>query len=124
MYLDSQRSLSYQLSRAGWIGDYNDPMTFLDMWTTGNGNNNTGWSNKEYDKLISDAGKELNTKKRLAIFQKAEAILLDELPVLPIYIYKRNYLKSPLVQGWFPNIEDIHPLKYVSVTPSAIAVKK
>jgi oligopeptide transport system substrate-binding protein len=124
VYLDSQRTLSYQLSRAGWIGDYNDPNTFLDMWVTNGGNNNTGWSNKEYDKLIADAAKELNAKKRLAIFQKAEDILLTELPVIPIYIYKRNYLKSPLVQGWYPNIEDIHPLKHVSLGPQTVASAK
>jgi len=124
VYLDSQRTLNYQIARAGWIGDYNDPNTFLDMFLTGGGNNETGWSNKTYDGLIADAGKELNAKKRLAIFQKAEDILLDELPVLPIYIYKRNFLKSPSVAGWYPNIEDIHPLKFVSITnPPAVAVK-
>lgn len=121
VYLDTQRTLSYQVSRAGWIGDYNDPNTFLDMWMTNGGNNNTGWSNKEYDKLITEAGQQTNAKKRLAIFQKAEDILLTELPVLPIYIYKRNYLKSTLVQGWYPNIEDVHPLKYVSIAPPAVA---
>ena len=48
-------NLQYQVSRAGWIGDYLDPNTFFDMWTTDNRNNQTGWSNKKYDKLIADA---------------------------------------------------------------------
>ena len=53
-----RQNLQYQVSRAGWIGDYLDPNTFLDMWTTDNPNNQTGWSNKEYDKLIADAAAE------------------------------------------------------------------
>lgn len=121
VYLDSQKTLSYQLSRAGWIGDYNDPNTFLDMWVTGGGQNETGWGNKKYDELIAAAAKELNAKKRLQIFQQAEDILMEELPVIPFYVYKRHYLKSPEVVGWEPNIEDIHPLKYVSLQPRQLA---
>jgi oligopeptide transport system substrate-binding protein len=123
VYLDSQKTLNYQLSRAGWIGDYNDPNTFLDMFVTNGGNNQTGWSNKEYDALITAASKELNVKKRREIFQKAENILLEELPVLPIYVYKRNLLQSNDVVGLYPNIEDIIPLKYVSLVPRSIAGK-
>jgi oligopeptide transport system substrate-binding protein len=118
VYLDSQRTLNYQLSRAGWIGDYNDPNTFLDMFVTDGGNNQTGFSNKRYDELIAKAAQEQNLKKRLAIFQEVESILLDELPVIPIYIYTRVYLKEPSVVGWYPNIEDIHPLKHVSIVPT------
>lgn len=117
VYLDALHSHNYQLARSGWIGDYNDPNTFLDMLVTGSQLNNAGYSNKKYDDLIAAAAKEQNKQRRLAIFQQAEDILLDDLPVIPIYIYTRVYLKSPTVQGWTPNIEDIHPLKYVSVTP-------
>jgi len=119
VYLDSQRTKNYQIARAGWIGDYNDPNTFLDLFLTGGGNNNAGWSNKTYDDLIAQAAKELNPKKRLEIFQQAEDILLDELPVIPIYIYTRAYLKDTSVMGWHPNIEDIHPLKFVSLSPKS-----
>ena len=115
VYLDSQRSHNFQLSRAGWIGDYNDPNTFLDMFVSTSGLNHAQFANPAYDKLIADAAKELNAKKRLEIFQKAEDILLEELPVIPIYTYTRVYLKSKSVEGWYPNIEDIHPLKFVSL---------
>jgi oligopeptide transport system substrate-binding protein len=124
VYLDSQKTLNYQLSRAGWIADYNDPNTFLDMFVTDGGNNQTGWSNKKYDGFIAAASKELNLTKRLAIFQQAENILLEEGPVLPIYIYKRNYLLSTKVAGWFNNIEDVHPLKYVSIQAPEVASAK
>lgn len=94
VYLNNQKKLNYSISRAGWIGDYPDPNTFLDMWVTGGGNNQTGWSNKEYDKLIEQASKESDQAKRYEIFQKAEKILLTELPVLPIYYYTQPTLVS------------------------------
>ena len=113
VYLDSQRTLHYQVSRASWIGDYVDPNSFLDMWTTDNGNNRAGWSNKEYDSLIEEAARTGDLKKRLEVFQKAEAILLDELPMIPIYFYTRVCLQRPEIKGWYPTILDNHPYKYV-----------
>ncbi|HXT11138.1 MAG TPA: peptide ABC transporter substrate-binding protein [Candidatus Angelobacter sp.] len=113
VYLDSLRSLNYQVARAGWTGDYNDPNSFLDMWTTGNGNNETGWSNAEYDRLIAQAAATVDPKARLEVFQKAEALLVDELPMIPIYFYTRVYLQRPEVRGWYPTILDNHPYKYV-----------
>jgi oligopeptide transport system substrate-binding protein len=101
--------------RAGWIGDYNDPNTFLDLWTTGSGNNETGWSNKEYDRLIDQAAATVDPQQRLEVFQKAEALLMDELPIIPIYFYTRIFLERPEVKGWHPNILDNHPYKYVSL---------
>ena len=115
VYLDSQRSLNYQVCRAGWTGDYNDPNSFLDIWTTGNGNNETGWSNKEYDRLIAQAAATVDPHERLEVFQKAETLLMDEMPMIPIYFYTRIYLERPEVRGWYPTILDNHPYKYVSL---------
>jgi oligopeptide transport system substrate-binding protein len=115
VYLESTRKLHYDMSRAGWIADYNDPNTFLDMWVTDRGNNETGWSNKKYDELLYKASMEHNPAKRMDYFQQAEAILMDDGPVMPIYVYTRVYLKDKTVQGWFPNIMDFHPLKYVTL---------
>ena len=103
----------YQVSRAGWIGDYLDPNTFMDMWVTDGGHNNTGWSNARYDQLIVLAGKTNEKIKRMEIFHSAEKILADEVPVIPIYFYGRPYLKHPTVQGWHPNVLDRHPYKHV-----------
>ena len=63
-YLQDVDTLNYEVARAGWIGDYNDPMTFLDMWVSGNGNNDTGWSNKAYDNLIAQATAQTDVKAR------------------------------------------------------------
>ena len=115
VYLDSQRTLNYQISRAGWIGDYVDPNTFLDMFIKDGGNNRTGWSNPEYDRLISMAANTSDQEQRYDLFQQAEAILVNEIPIIPIYTYTSVYLKSPRVKGWHPNLLDHHPYKYVTL---------
>jgi oligopeptide transport system substrate-binding protein len=109
-FLEAQRTMRYQISRAGWIGDYFDPNTFLDMWITDGGNNETGWSNKEYDKLIAQAAAERDTAKRMQLLHQAETILMDELPILPIYFRVSRNIVRPYVKGWYPNLLDLHPL--------------
>ena len=115
VYLARQGSLDYQISRAGWIGDYVDPNTFLEMWKTGGGNNETGWSNKRFDELMNQAARLVNTKDRMRAMQDAETILLDEAPVLPLFTYVNKGMLSKKVKGWYPNILDQHPLKYISI---------
>jgi oligopeptide transport system substrate-binding protein len=112
-YLAAQQKLQYQVSRSGWIGDYLDPNTFLDMWTTDNPNNQTGWSNKEYDKLITAAAAESVPTKRMQILKQAEAILLDELPIIPIYYRISTNIVQPHVKSWYTNFLDTHPLNTI-----------
>ena len=119
VYLDKRDAKDYQVARAGWIGDYLDPNTFLDMYTTNSGNNDTGWSNRRYDALIARAGATTDQERRFALFRDAESILMAELPIMPIYTYMSKALVSPDVRGWHPNILDIHPFKYISLIPSA-----
>jgi oligopeptide transport system substrate-binding protein len=114
VYLDSQSKLDYDLSRSGWIADYAYPMTFLEIFTRGNGNNDTGWANPRYDALVRQAQSATTEPDRMRLMQEAEAILLTELPILPIYWYTRVYLKDPRIQGWNPTSTDNHPYKYVS----------
>ncbi len=117
VYLNTQQKMEYQVSRAGWIGDYNDPNTFLDMWLTGGGNNYTGFTNKKFDQLIAAASQEANPQKRFSLFEQAEEILLDEMPIIPIYHYTSKYLANPKVKGWHPTILNHHPYKHVSIAP-------
>lgn len=112
VYLSEQRNLKYEVSRAGWIGDYADPNTFLDMFVTQGGNNQTGWRNKKYDRHIRKASV-TSGDERYEHFQQAEAILLDEMPIIPIYYYTKKYIKSPSVKGWYSNVMDRQPFKYV-----------
>ncbi len=118
VYLDSQSALDYDISRAGWIADYVHPMTFLEIFTAGNGNNDTGWANPAFDSLIRQAQTASSEDARIALLQQAEAIMMDELPVLPIYWYTRVYMKDPRVQGWNPKLLDKRPYKHVSIAAS------
>ena len=115
VYLDSQSSLNYDVSRAGWIADYVHPMTFLEIFTAGNGNNDTGWENAEYDRLIRAAQTASSEDERTALMAQAEAILLDELPVVPIYWYTRPRMIDPRVEGWNPKLLDNRPYKNLSI---------
>ena len=89
----------YQIARHGWSGDYVDPMTFLEMWTSTSALNDAGFSNAEYDSVISDAISELDTKKREELLHKAEDILMDEMPIMPIYYYTKVKGIKPYVKG-------------------------
>ena len=113
VYLDAQTHLDYDVSRSGWIGDYMDPITFLELFTTGNGNNDTGWGNPEYDALIAKAFRSRTEAEHFASLQAAERILLDEMPVVPLYWYTRIYLKDPRLKGWAPKLLDNRPFKYL-----------
>lgn len=119
VYLARRDAGDYQVARAGWIGDYLDPNTFLDMYTSFSGNNDTGWGNARYDALIAQAGRTADRQLRLALLREAEILLLSELPIMPIYTYVSKSLVSPRVRGWHPNILDIHPYQYLSLAPPA-----
>jgi oligopeptide transport system substrate-binding protein len=113
VYLASKQQGEFSIARMGWIGDYNDPMTFLDMWVSGGGNNNAGWSDSRYDSLIAVAANNSDRTLRFDAFREAETILLDAMPVLPIYFYTNVYLLHPAVKGWYPNLLNIHNYKWL-----------
>lgn len=114
-YLKNESSFQYDVSRAGWIGDYPDPNTFLDLWQTGNGNNRTGWSNDEFDRLIRLAARTSDPGARLKLLAEAEGIALEEQVVIPIYFYVTKNVVRPWVKGWHANVQDRHNLKFLSI---------
>jgi oligopeptide transport system substrate-binding protein len=109
-FLDAVHQMDYTVARAGWIGDYPDPNTFLDMWVTGGQNNETGWSDSKYDQLIRGAEKEPDPQRRSDMLEEAEAILMNEMPVIPIYFYVSINMVNPDITGFYANIQDLHPL--------------
>lgn len=115
VYLANTHAKEYDIARMGWTGDYNDPNTFLDLWVTNGGNNRTGWSNPKYDSLIAAAGQTADQQERFRIFKEAEYILLDELPIIPIYIYTNVYLLQPTVKNWTPNLLNLHAFQFISL---------
>lgn len=114
VYLDSQRKMTYSVCRAGWGGDYHDPYTFLSIWQTGDGNNNSGWGSPKYDAMMQASCREGDPEKRNAILHEAETMLLDELPMLPLYWYVHDHLQLPELEGWLPSILDHRCFKAMS----------
>jgi oligopeptide transport system substrate-binding protein len=111
-YLDSQQTLRYDVSRSSWIGDYADPNTFLEAFRSASENNRTGWKNARYDALLAAASVESDSARRLARLAEAEALLLGELPILPLYGYVSQNLVNPRLEGFHANVQDEHPPKF------------
>ncbi len=114
-YITTMFEKDYGLAAGGWIGDYLDPLTFLDMWMKDGGNNRTGWHNEEFEALLKKAGNTGDPGARYRILEEAEALFLSETPILPLFWYTRNYLIHPDVKGWDPLILDNHPYKFLQL---------
>ncbi len=113
VYLDSQHTKNFTLQRGGWIADYLDPHVFLEIWESTSGNNDTNWAHPEYDRLLHAALAAPSEEERYEIYQQMEAILVEELPIIPIYHYMRVRAISPAVKGYYPTLLDNHPYKHV-----------
>jgi oligopeptide transport system substrate-binding protein len=104
----NQQTKDYSIALSGWQADYVDPSTFLGTMVTGGGNNYAGWSNKGYDKLIIEASNTADNTKRMELFQKAEAVLLGDTPIIPLYIQPNVYAINPAVRGWTTTVVGFH----------------
>ena len=113
VYLNSMNNLDFDLCRSSWVGDYDDPNTFLDMFVTGGGNNDCGFGNPKYDQLIADAAREVDEKKRFDIFRTAEHMLVsEEAPVCPLYFYVGiQFYNGDRLGGIAANLLDEHPVQ-------------
>ncbi|GEQ22177.1 peptide ABC transporter substrate-binding protein [Clostridium butyricum] len=99
VFIATRNQKDYEIARDGWGADYVDPMTFLDMLQTTSGQNNSGYSNQEYDKIINEAKAEQDATKRFELFRQAEDILMEDMPVIPLYydtqpMGVKNYIKD------------------------------
>lgn len=113
VYLKSRLNNDFHLIRFGWVGDYLDPNAFLSVFHSASENNFSGWSSQEFDQLLDLSSRTLEVQKRFHYLNQAEHILIDELPIVPIYYYNTAYLVHPSVKGWFPNLLNYHNYKYV-----------
>lgn len=114
-YIVSRKQGKYDIVRAGWVADYNDANSFLEVFQSTSGLNYGKYSNPDYDKLIAEAAVTLDLKKRAETLEQAERVLLTDLPVIPIYHYASNHLVKTYVKGWVDNIMDYHLSQYMSV---------
>jgi oligopeptide transport system substrate-binding protein len=98
------------MSMSAWIGDYNDPQTFIDMFVTGGGNNDTNWGDPQYDQMLETSENTADPAKRMAILRDMEKILCeDEAPIAPLYFWVGMSLYRPeKVGGFEPNFVDDH----------------
>ncbi len=102
VFLESRKQGDYQIARNGWIADYNDPCSFLDMWYTGGGNNDAQYSNKDYDAKIDAAKATAVQEERMKAFHEAEDILIEQDNVLaPVYFYTQPYMIKDDIQGMY-----------------------
>jgi dipeptide transport system substrate-binding protein len=110
VFQEEQKALKFQLSRSSFLADYADPINFLESFQRGHSMNRTAWSNKEYDELIKQAMNETDNKKRFELMYKAEGILFDEMPIIPIHFYNYVFLIKDNVSGIVR-----HPVGYLDL---------
>ena len=118
VYLNSVSQRDFQIARRGWIGDYVDANNFLDLFITDGGNNNTGYSDAIYDDIILNrAPKAKSRQERYGLFLEAETMMMNDMPIIPIYTYTSKHLIHPSVEGIYANLMDSLNLKYVKLHP-------
>lgn len=119
VFIAAQRGLDYDLSQSSWVGDYNDPNTFLDLFLSGNGNNRTGWADPAYDALLARAHAEADPHRRAALLAEAEQRLVGEAAVVaPVYFSSGfHFFRPDRIRGIHPNLLDVHPLNAVRKVP-------
>lgn len=111
--LDAFDTLDYAIARGRWIAEFPDPLTYLLIFTTGNGVNGTGFSDPTYDQLLAEANGAASQADRLSALRRAEERLLEQMPMAPIYWGSRTTLIAPSVKGWrnsplgFRNYKDV-----------------
>ncbi|HEU5079416.1 MAG TPA: peptide ABC transporter substrate-binding protein [Opitutaceae bacterium] len=113
MLLTARTAGDYQVLRSIWSGDFIDPLSFLGIFTSTSGNNYTSWANRTYDQLVFEAARVAEPSARNTLLAKAEALLLDEAPIIPLYHYTHVFVIQPSVKNWHPTLLDHHPYKYV-----------
>lgn len=105
VFFDNQINRNYQMSRSSFLPDYNDPYNYLESFQTDHSMNRTGWSNQKYDELLEKASGAKNEEERVKLLQQAEELLLEEMPVFPLYYYNnviveteklKNVLRHPV----------------------------
>ncbi|MBV7416622.1 ABC transporter substrate-binding protein [Aeromonas sp. sif2433] len=107
-YLDSRQSGQFEVIRSSWVADYNDPSAFLGLWGSHHSGNMARFANPRYDELLALAARSQDERERARLFDEAEAILLDEAPIAPIYQYTNARLIKPWLKGYpINNPEDV-----------------
>jgi oligopeptide transport system substrate-binding protein len=124
VYLEKTRSTKMEyrgLARRAWIGDYVDPHTFLELMTASSANNGTGWSDKKYDEMLLKANAEIDEAKRAKMLKEAEAFMLSQQPIIPLFVGPSSFMCKPYVKNLVPNLLDQHDWRGVYIDHSVTA---
>jgi ABC-type oligopeptide transport system substrate-binding subunit len=106
----------YDVARAGWIADYNDPQNFLFLLESDNdGFNYATYENAEYDALMNEAEATADLEKRAELLRQAEEIIMRDQPFMPLLYYSSHSLVSDKLKGWEDNIQDVHATRFLSL---------
>ncbi len=115
-YLDYRSRIEYTgMARAGWVGDFGDPHTFLSQFYSQTNDSATGWWNATFDKLLDEANQTADPMARLEKMAEAEFFMLQDQPVIPLSTSGTNWMKKPYVKGMYPNAGTMHPWKFVYI---------
>jgi oligopeptide transport system substrate-binding protein len=113
--IDREHKLDYDVSRSGWVGDFIDPMTFTDMFTSVSTQNDTGWKSKAYDAEVNKAKMSNDPATRMQAMHNAEKILFNDMPIMPIYFYTKPYAVKENVTGVYAPADEYPELKYAEI---------
>lgn len=119
VFSQSRETGDFDILRSSWIGDFVDPSSFLDVWTSESGNNFTAWTSAHYDSFLYQSRVVKSQSDRFEYFKTAEKLLIQEQPIIPIYFYTSVYLKHPAVKGHYPTLLNYHPWKHIYLESSA-----
>ncbi len=115
VFLASRRAKETEVFRAGWIGDFNDAYSFAELLHSANQLNDSGYYSDAYDDLLAQASAEVDAQARQALLEEAERLMLNDLPIIPLYFYVSKHLVKPWVDGFVPNVMDHHYSKNLSI---------
>ena len=117
--INSRNLKHYEIARDAWVGDYNDPYTFLEIFRADAGPMNTpDYRNPEFDVLLDAANRELDLTKRATLMRRAEQVLIDDLPVIPLYFGVNTHLVKPYVKGYANSAGNWHPTRWMWIDKS------
>ncbi|MCO4770356.1 MAG: peptide ABC transporter substrate-binding protein [Deltaproteobacteria bacterium] len=114
-HAEAVRTGGYQVGRGGWLGDYPDPSSFLELLETDNALNSANWSDTGFDGLVAEARRTEDASSRLRLLSQAERLVLEQAPIIPLYHFGSLSLLKPYVQGFVDNPMQVHLLRYLEL---------
>lgn len=113
--LDREKAGDYDISRAGWIGDYMDPITFIDLWHSKSSFNDAKYNNPKYDELVNKIKSTADQKVRFEAMREAEKMIMEDMPIIPVYFYTQPYAQKPYVTGVYKPLVNYPRLTYADI---------